>query len=239
MVMIANKKTKDQMANDLNLFLGKNSLIFTDWIHGVLERLQSISQKSAKQKDTSGGAESIKEKKASSSKSEKSSKKDCKTADHGKRSEKLLDDKLDDDETRKSKASKPPVTKDDKEKSSIKKHQEKSEKREKSSSRHRRIEYIEEEETKVVSKKPEVFDEDILDTNISYTGGGKMCFNNFINIKISFNIVYRCCRSGNSQACKIAGQENQQKLVIIENRKGETYAQKRTPQTFRGTETKG
>ncbi len=31
MVMIANKKTRDQMTEDLNLFLAKNSTVFTKW----------------------------------------------------------------------------------------------------------------------------------------------------------------------------------------------------------------
>uniref|UniRef100_A0A915HKP1 Zinc finger CCCH domain-containing protein 14 n=1 Tax=Romanomermis culicivorax TaxID=13658 RepID=A0A915HKP1_ROMCU len=53
MVMIANKKTKEQMTNDLNLFLGKNSEIFTEWVHKVLDRLQAISQKSTSAKSGS------------------------------------------------------------------------------------------------------------------------------------------------------------------------------------------
>lgn len=36
MVMIANKKTKEQMTDDLNLFLGKNSGVFTKWFVHVL-----------------------------------------------------------------------------------------------------------------------------------------------------------------------------------------------------------
>ncbi|CAD5118715.1 DgyrCDS7396 [Dimorphilus gyrociliatus] len=40
MVMVANKKTKLQMTEDLNLFLGDNTEKFTDWLHVQLNKLQ-------------------------------------------------------------------------------------------------------------------------------------------------------------------------------------------------------
>ncbi|KAK7906884.1 hypothetical protein WMY93_015496 [Mugilogobius chulae] len=43
MVMVANKKTSQQMADDLSLFLGSNTIKFTAWLHGVLEKLRSVS----------------------------------------------------------------------------------------------------------------------------------------------------------------------------------------------------
>ncbi|VDO53095.1 unnamed protein product [Onchocerca flexuosa] len=43
MVMIANKKEKAQMKEDLLLFLGKNSEKFVDWLFDIFERLQSAS----------------------------------------------------------------------------------------------------------------------------------------------------------------------------------------------------
>ncbi|XP_074653574.1 zinc finger CCCH domain-containing protein 14-like isoform X3 [Tubulanus polymorphus] len=43
MVMVANKKTKEQMTNDLQLFLGKNTEKFTTWLTSVLDKLQSIT----------------------------------------------------------------------------------------------------------------------------------------------------------------------------------------------------
>ncbi|VDK70479.1 unnamed protein product [Litomosoides sigmodontis] len=43
MVMIANKKEKTQMKEDLLLFLGKNSEKFVDWLFDIFERLQSAS----------------------------------------------------------------------------------------------------------------------------------------------------------------------------------------------------
>ncbi|XP_064624045.1 zinc finger CCCH domain-containing protein 14-like isoform X2 [Lineus longissimus] len=43
MVMVANKKTKEQMSDDLSLFLGKNTDRFTSWLDNLLKKLQSIS----------------------------------------------------------------------------------------------------------------------------------------------------------------------------------------------------
>ncbi|XP_037100426.1 zinc finger CCCH domain-containing protein 14 isoform X2 [Syngnathus acus] len=43
MVMVANKKTSQQMADDLSLFLGNNTIKFTAWLHGVLEKLRTVA----------------------------------------------------------------------------------------------------------------------------------------------------------------------------------------------------
>ncbi|CAN0310960.1 unnamed protein product [Lampetra planeri] len=43
MVMVANKKSRDQMTRDLMLFLGDNTSKFTAWLHGVLDKLRSIT----------------------------------------------------------------------------------------------------------------------------------------------------------------------------------------------------
>ncbi|KAK3522574.1 hypothetical protein QTP86_024993 [Hemibagrus guttatus] len=43
MVMVANKKNAQQMADDLSLFLGSNTIKFTVWLHGVLEKLRSAA----------------------------------------------------------------------------------------------------------------------------------------------------------------------------------------------------
>ncbi|CAL8394266.1 unnamed protein product [Arctogadus glacialis] len=43
MVMVANKKTSQQMGDDLSLFLGGNTIKFTVWLHGVLEKLRSVA----------------------------------------------------------------------------------------------------------------------------------------------------------------------------------------------------
>ncbi|XP_003746721.1 zinc finger CCCH domain-containing protein 14 [Galendromus occidentalis] len=44
MVMIANKKTKDQMKADLELFLGEYCTSFCDWLHQVLDHLQRYAR---------------------------------------------------------------------------------------------------------------------------------------------------------------------------------------------------
>ncbi|NWH56626.1 ZC3HE protein, partial [Geococcyx californianus] len=43
MVMVANKKSQEQMTEDLSLFLGNNTVRFTVWLHGVLEKLRSVT----------------------------------------------------------------------------------------------------------------------------------------------------------------------------------------------------
>lgn len=43
MVMVANKKTSQQMTDDLSLFLGNNTGKFTIWLQGVLEKLRSVA----------------------------------------------------------------------------------------------------------------------------------------------------------------------------------------------------
>uniref|UniRef100_A0A0R3RSR4 Zinc finger CCCH domain-containing protein 14 n=1 Tax=Elaeophora elaphi TaxID=1147741 RepID=A0A0R3RSR4_9BILA len=52
MVMIANKKEKTQMKEDLLLFLGKNSEKFVDWLFDIFERLQSASVPNAVQESS-------------------------------------------------------------------------------------------------------------------------------------------------------------------------------------------
>ncbi|KAK6294870.1 hypothetical protein J4Q44_G00340960 [Coregonus suidteri] len=60
MVMVANKKTSQQMSDDLALFLGNNTIKFTFWLHGVLEKLRSVAVEPASLRtplysDTSAG----------------------------------------------------------------------------------------------------------------------------------------------------------------------------------------
>lgn len=43
MIMVANKRSKEQMVGDLSLFLGKNTDIFVNWLHQVLEKLQEVT----------------------------------------------------------------------------------------------------------------------------------------------------------------------------------------------------
>ncbi|KAB0357293.1 hypothetical protein FD754_001449, partial [Muntiacus muntjak] len=55
MVMVANKKSQDQTTEDLSLFLGSNTVRFTVWLHGVLDKLRSVTTdpSSLKSSDTS------------------------------------------------------------------------------------------------------------------------------------------------------------------------------------------
>lgn len=43
MIMVANKRSKVQMMDDLSLFLGKNTEGFVTWLHQVLEKLQQVT----------------------------------------------------------------------------------------------------------------------------------------------------------------------------------------------------
>lgn len=43
MIMVANKRSKEQMTGDLSLFLGKNTDTFVNWLHQVLEKLQEVT----------------------------------------------------------------------------------------------------------------------------------------------------------------------------------------------------
>uniref|UniRef100_A0A2K5S566 Zinc finger CCCH domain-containing protein 14 n=1 Tax=Cebus imitator TaxID=2715852 RepID=A0A2K5S566_CEBIM len=43
MVMVTNKKSQDQMTDDLSLFLGNNTIRFTIGLHGVLDKLHSVT----------------------------------------------------------------------------------------------------------------------------------------------------------------------------------------------------
>ena len=43
LVMVANKKSQDQMTEDLFLFLWNNTIRFTVWLHSVLDKLRSVT----------------------------------------------------------------------------------------------------------------------------------------------------------------------------------------------------
>ncbi|CAG9804728.1 unnamed protein product [Chironomus riparius] len=43
MIMVANKRPKQQMLVDLNLFLGSNTETFVNWLHQVLQKLQEVT----------------------------------------------------------------------------------------------------------------------------------------------------------------------------------------------------
>ncbi|KAM6068876.1 zinc finger CCCH domain-containing protein 14 isoform 1-T1 [Theristicus caerulescens] len=52
MVMVANKKSQEQMTEDLSLFLGNNTVRFTVWLHGVLDKLRSVTTEPTSVKST-------------------------------------------------------------------------------------------------------------------------------------------------------------------------------------------
>lgn len=43
MVMVANKRTRSQMEDDLQLFLTNNTEAFVSWLHQVLQKLQEVT----------------------------------------------------------------------------------------------------------------------------------------------------------------------------------------------------
>ena len=69
MVMVANNRNKDQMEDDLGLFLNNNTKAFTNWLHAVLEKLKKVTLDEVSKK------ESKKKKVKKTSASEKSSSK--------------------------------------------------------------------------------------------------------------------------------------------------------------------
>ncbi|KAG5680805.1 hypothetical protein PVAND_010290 [Polypedilum vanderplanki] len=66
MIMVANKRSKQQMLTDLNLFLGSNTESFVNWLHQVLQKLQEVtlpSSLASKAKKKSNDSSSKKDKK--------------------------------------------------------------------------------------------------------------------------------------------------------------------------------
>ncbi|XP_041981327.1 zinc finger CCCH domain-containing protein 14 [Aricia agestis] len=74
MVMVANKRTRSQMEDDLQLFLGDNTELFVNWLHQVLKKLQEVTVAPVKPEEKSKKESKVKDKK------EKSKKGDAKKA---------------------------------------------------------------------------------------------------------------------------------------------------------------
>lgn len=100
MVMVANKRTKSQMKEDLTLFLNAKTTSFVDWLHIVLKKLKEVHvtnpdilKRSSKRKsnDTSEAAKKIKKEKKGS-KSSKNSKKVAEFAEPAAEEISLTDD---------------------------------------------------------------------------------------------------------------------------------------------------
>lgn len=205
--MIANKKTKDQMTNDLNLFLGKNSVIFTDWVHGVLERLQTISQKKVKSTKEHSSTESVTSKDKKLSKSEKGSSSNEKIKESKKREDRKDRHKTTVDESVGSKSTKPDshekkIKQDEKSK---RRHIEKANKTEKRDRNRGTNSQSGNEDLSVVKEnngdlaKAEIYEEDILSTNIDFDEGATKLKN--IKIAVYHKLIsqfFRCCRDGDA-----------------------------------------
>lgn len=52
MIMVANKRSKQQMISDLNLFLGNQTELFVTWLHEVLQKLQEVTLPAASGKSS-------------------------------------------------------------------------------------------------------------------------------------------------------------------------------------------
>ena len=93
MVMVANNRNKDQMEDDLGLFLNNNTKAFTNWLHAVLEKLkkvtlEEVTKKETKKKKVKKTSTSDKSSSKKSSKDEKKSKSDKKPSKSSRSSDK-------------------------------------------------------------------------------------------------------------------------------------------------------
>ncbi|XP_062562179.1 zinc finger CCCH domain-containing protein 14 isoform X2 [Armigeres subalbatus] len=83
MIMVANKRSRQQMVDDLTLFLGGQTEVFVNWLHQVLQKLEEVTlpaSSTATASATKGGAkEPVAKKKATDQKDKKDKKKDKKT----------------------------------------------------------------------------------------------------------------------------------------------------------------
>ena len=78
MVLVANKKTKEQMKEDLGLFLHQHAEVFTTWLQDILNKLQQVTKpKSGSAADTSKSKKIVKKKEKEKKKKSKSSPKDA------------------------------------------------------------------------------------------------------------------------------------------------------------------
>ena len=63
MVLVANKKTKEQMKEDLGLFLHQHAEVFTTWLQDILNKLQQVTKpKSGSAADASKSKKLVKKK---------------------------------------------------------------------------------------------------------------------------------------------------------------------------------
>lgn len=75
MIMVANKRSKQQMTDDLNLFLGSNTDPFVGWLHQVLQKLQEVTLPPTVVASTSSSSSSAKRKPSTTNELNESKKK--------------------------------------------------------------------------------------------------------------------------------------------------------------------
>ena len=85
MVMVANNRNKEQMEDDLGLFLNNNTKAFTNWLHAVLEKLKKVTldevaKKESKKKKVKKSTEKMSSKKTAKDTKEKKSRSDKKNS---------------------------------------------------------------------------------------------------------------------------------------------------------------
>ncbi|XP_065095042.1 zinc finger CCCH domain-containing protein 13 [Ochlerotatus camptorhynchus] len=79
MIMVANKRSRQQMIDDLTLFLGAQTEVFVNWLHQVLQKLEEVTLPAAAGTAGKGGKEPAGKRKASEQKDKKEKKKDKKS----------------------------------------------------------------------------------------------------------------------------------------------------------------
>ncbi|XP_058450773.1 zinc finger CCCH domain-containing protein 14 [Malaya genurostris] len=83
MIMVANKRSRQQMIDDLQLFLGSQTEVFVNWLHQVLQKLEEVTLPASATSSITGTAKTSKDssgkRKASEQKDKKEKKKDKKT----------------------------------------------------------------------------------------------------------------------------------------------------------------
>ncbi|XP_055603636.1 uncharacterized protein DDB_G0284459 [Uranotaenia lowii] len=91
MIMVANKRSRQQMVDDLNLFLGSQTDVFVSWLHQVLQKLEEVTLPANNAVASSSGEKATKDvtgsKRDGDKKDKKDKKKDKKAKKKGKTSE--------------------------------------------------------------------------------------------------------------------------------------------------------
>lgn len=110
MVMVANKRTRAQMEDDLQLFLGDNTELFVNWLHQVLKKLQEVTVTSVPLKTD---IEKRKERSVSKEKKQKDKKEKTKKGEPSKKAKKKEKEKARKKEEKKAHKSKKKNKSDD------------------------------------------------------------------------------------------------------------------------------